>query len=650
MISLFDESHLTAIFENPEAPQGYEALAIDLEAKKQYQSAYKAVTLALNYGSQNPEVLCLAAKACQLEKQWSQAERYYRDCLKLYPFYADALYDLSFLYLKQRRYQEALTLHNQLQSHFPDKCNPGFYFELGIQVLEQGDYLLGLAAFLSGFKQHKSADLANNIAITYRKLNQLEAASEYYQKSLALDPQLSRTHFGLANVYYELGRFDQAIEHYKICIKLYPRRIEAYESCGYLYFELGKFDEAIEFMIESLVHNQGKFALYQLMADCFKSKGEFQVAQQILGGTLPKAIENILIEKNKTFWTFGRGQPLQIFHQHPPQVWTLPAPKTVDPALHPSFQLRRRYSPETFVAQVMGGRAYYGIDVSVATADNQVIPALSCTEAITHRDKLPSLKHLGDRAIVIPQRLSKNYYHWTFDTLPRLALIQHAGFEIQRSDRIVINRLDLPFQRESLAQLNITPEQCFTSENCHITAEELLIPTLLGDTNTIPTPWMVQFLRQSFLPSPSPSPRRRLYICRNGAHYRRVLNQAAVIELLKGHGFEIIAPETLSFREQIATFAAAEAIVAPHGAGNTNFIYCHPGIPIIELFAPDYVVDCYWLISAALGLDYHYCLGKPPEDYYRQQGLPQPQYFRNNCQDIWVDLEQLAATLLRLGL
>lgn len=650
MMNLFDESSLNAIFDNPEAPQGYEALALGLKAQEQHEAAYKAVSIAIHYGSQHPKILCMAAICCQFQQQISQAEQYYLHCLQVDPFHGDALYNLSFLYFKQQRYQDALTLHNTLQSHHPEMVNPGFYFDLGIKVTERGDYQLGLDAFLSGFKQSKTADLANNIAITYRKLNQLNAALEYYQKSLEFDPKLSRTHFGLANVYYELGQWEKAIEHYKICIQLYPRRVESYEACSHICWKSKQFDEAIELMVEALVHFQGKFALYQIIADCFKNKGNTGIAQEIIEGQLPKEIEETLAQKNKTLWKFGRGQPLQIYRQQSAQVWTIPTPKTVNSTLHPSFRLNRRYSPETFVAQVMRGRAYYCTDVSVATADNQVIPALSCTQAIAHPERLPKLKHLGDRAIFIPQRLSNNYYHWTFDTLPRLALIQQAGFVIQGSDRIVINSLKSPFQAESLAQLQITPEQCLTTENCHITAEELLIPTLLGDTNTIPSPWMIQFLRQSFLPSPCPSPRRRLYICRNSANYRRVLNQGAVIKLLKTHGFDIIAPETLSFREQIATFAAAEAIVAPHGAGNTNLVYCHPGIPVIELFAPDYVVDCYWLISAALGLDYHYCLGKPPGGYYRQQGLPQPQYFRNNCQDIWVDLEQLVATLSRLGL
>ncbi|NMG60838.1 DUF563 domain-containing protein [Geitlerinema sp. P-1104] len=649
-MSLFNESHLTAIFENPEAPEGYEALARDLEAQEQYQAAYKAVSLALHYGSQHPKILCMAAIVCQFQEQFSQAEEYYRHCLQRHPLYADALYNLSFIYLKRRQYKEALLLHNTLQIHYPKTASLNFYLRLGIEVVEMGNYKLGVEAFLSGFKQDKNTDIANNIAIAYRHLKQLDKALEYYQKSLVLDPNLSRTHFGLANVYYELGNFEKALEHYKISIKLYPRRVEAYESCSHIYWKLRLFDEAVESMIEALLHFQGKFSLYQIMADCFKQKGDSLLEKQILLGNLPTNIDKRLAEKNKTMWQFGSGKPLQIYHQHPPQVWTIFAPKTVNSHLHPSFRLYRRYSPETFVAQVVRGRAYYRTDISVATADNKVIPALSCTGAIAHPEKLPPLKHLGDRAIFIPQRLSSNYYHWTFDTLPRLALIEQAGFEIQPSDRIVINDLNLPFQRESLTQLNITPEQCFTSGNCHITAEELLIPTLLGDTNTIPTPWMVQFLREKFLPHPYPSPQRRLYICRNGANYRRVLNQAAVIELLKSHNFEIITPETLSFGEQIATFAAAEAIVAPHGAGNTNLTYCHPSIPVIELFAPDYVVDCYWLISAALGLDYHYCIGKPPRDYYRQQRLPQPQYFRNNCQDIWVDLEQLAATLLRLGL
>jgi len=50
-------------------------------------------------------------------------------------------------------------------------------------------------------------------------------------------------------------------------------------------------------------------------------------------------------------------------------------------------------------------------------------------------------------------------------------------------------------------------------------------------------------------------------------------------------------------------------ILAAHGAGLTNFLFCRPGTKVLELVNPNYAHQMYYYLATVLGLDYHYLIG-----------------------------------------
>lgn len=76
---------------------------------------------------------------------------------------------------------------------------------------------------------------------------------------------------------------------------------------------------------------------------------------------------------------------------------------------------------------------------------------------------------------------------------------------------------------------------------------------------------------------------RRLYVSRTAATARRMTNEAAVIDLVAGFGFEIVDPATLDLAGQVQTFADAACILGPHGAGLVNAAFAPPDADLIEL-------------------------------------------------------------------
>lgn len=210
-------------------------------------------------------------------------------------------------------------------------------------------------------------------------------------------------------------------------------------------------------------------------------------------------------------------------------------------------------------------------------------------------------RHLAGTAAVITATNQNCYYHWIFDILPRLKLALEHEADI---DHIYLQH-KLPFQKETLKILGIDPERIVSTEDeSWISADRMIIPCHQIMTGHRHPGWLTDWLRENFLPHEQVAKnRRRVYISRSIARNRRVKNEEEIFRLLEAHGFEFVHAEKCTFAEQIAMFADAEAIIAPHGAGLSNLVFSAPGTRVIELF-PSMTMDCYYRLCDDLNLDY----------------------------------------------
>jgi capsular polysaccharide biosynthesis protein len=89
--------------------------------------------------------------------------------------------------------------------------------------------------------------------------------------------------------------------------------------------------------------------------------------------------------------------------------------------------------------------------------------------------------------------------------------------------------------------------------------------------------WVSRFLRDSFLPLIKPEHlvqrAPRLYVSRAGAMWRSVINEQEVMARLSPLGFVKTTLEGLSVLQQVALFAQAECVIAPHGAALANLVF-----------------------------------------------------------------------------
>jgi hypothetical protein len=348
----------------------------------------------------------------------------------------------------------------------------------------------------------------------------------------------------------------------------------------------------------------------------------------------------------------GRETGAKIVAVDAPCTVLNPLPKTIYDGVRRQFETDQTCRhPETFVVTIPKGRVWG--DGYIITPDDQLLDDVTVDFRASGNGrssvfvywKLRELAEYDGTVAVLSTDASDLYYHWLFQLLPRLELMKRAGIDLGSIDYFLVNGLKRSFQRETMEILGIDPKRIIESSRVpYLRARELVVPSvpLTGDCFR---PWMLQFLRDAFIPKNDeggmkPSG-RRLYISRGQAGYRRVLNEAEVIEFLRRRGFEEIRFENLSIPEQAAAMASCEVVVGPHGGGLSNLVFCSPGAKVIEVFPPELVHGFFWKLSNQIGLDYYYMLGKGhpatrTADYEQSW---------DHSVDIEIELDVLAKTL-----
>ena len=100
------------------------------------------------------------------------------------------------------------------------------------------------------------------------------------------------------------------------------------------------------------------------------------------------------------------------------------------------------------------------------------------------------------------------------------------------------------------------------------------------------------------------APHRLLFVSRGDAPLRRLKNEAELITDLLDLGFEYFVPKSNDHRSQIEAFRSARIVVAVHGAGLANLLFCQPGTLVVELFPAKQVNSIYRWLALQLGLRY----------------------------------------------
>ena len=77
--------------------------------------------------------------------------------------------------------------------------------------------------------------------------------------------------------------------------------------------------------------------------------------------------------------------------------------------------------------------------------------------------------------------------------------------------------------------------------------------------------------------------KEKIYLTRQNANYRNLINEEDIVNILKKEGFRVVDLNNLDIFEQIELFSSAKFVVSPTGSSLTNVVFCSPGTKVVEI-------------------------------------------------------------------
>lgn len=262
----------------------------------------------------------------------------------------------------------------------------------------------------------------------------------------------------------------------------------------------------------------------------------------------------------------------------------------------------------------------------------------------------------------IVDQYSANYFHWFCDALPRLL----AMMNVIENPHLLIpeSYKNLDYVMKSLEAFSVN-KVTFIPENVLCRARKIFFPTYIAESGHYNDSLMREIrsrLRKYFSNRSSVHLGDKLYISREKANRRKVLNETELVSFLNKYGFQKVVLEDFSFEEQVSIVLNVKCLIGNHGAGLTNMLFMESGSKILELRRQgDCFNNCYFSLASALGIRYYYqacttdsvgadgrdLILSPNKDY----SLRELQVFSNFTHDnnLIVDIEKLEFNLLSMG-
>lgn len=252
---------------------------------------------------------------------------------------------------------------------------------------------------------------------------------------------------------------------------------------------------------------------------------------------------------------------------------------------------------------------------SYVTRDNILLNDLSLEfgepqdlEGFNHsvfHNKLPKETYIDKTVAVLDSAGAQNYFHWFINILPKIEFFEKSGIDI---DHYLVD-VSKPFQKASLEMINFPMDKIIPLSSVdNIKAKNIIasnLPSSPGITNSS----SIEFLRNKFEKKQNDR-NLKIFISRKKAlQGRTITNEDEVFELIEKYGFESYVLEDMSFYDQVEIFSKAKIVLAPHGAGLTNMIFCPDDTKIIECCNPKYRATCYYILAGMCNFDYYYILG-----------------------------------------
>lgn len=644
-----------AINLDPNSNLIYQGLADALVQQKKWEEAIanykKAIELNPNFAWTYHQL----GNALSEQERWEEATVAYDQGIALNPKFFGSYYKLGEICSKTGKLTEAVDWYRQAIEINPD----GFWlhFTLGNALFETQQFDAALVAYqqaielepnidwlypqvgkiLTAKKQwdqaihayYKAVELNPNnlwlleqLAETLIEQQEIETAISVYQNSLKLEPKADILHYNLANLYNSKGQLDNAATSYQTAINLNSKVAEYYAGLGEVWLKKQELDLAMSYLMDSLKMKPDLIRAYENIAKILHHQGKTEDALKCYNyKDLPLSLLEQYCSVNPDLLiTSDFSSNVTYIPVYPGSQISLNPSRTLS-QFHPGFIFSQAETRNAFVVILENGKVWGDSATSaVMTAKNELLTDIStgCAELVLSSNKLPPAYKIDGTVAFLSVQWGEAFYHWMYDVLPGIHLIQKSGIDLESIDYFVFNSYRFPYQKQTLQKLGIPESKIIESRyQPYIQAQKVIVPAPnFFHNSTATSPWICKFLKQQFVSQDFQeiSTNRRIYISREEANYRHLVNQDELLKHLEPLNFESVVLESLTISEQAELMASASVVLAPHGAGLSNLVFCQHGTKVIELFAPTHIPPCYRIISNICELEHYYLIGELVEN------------------------------------
>lgn len=607
----------------PNQAIAYHKLGKVLLEQHQFEEAITAFQKAIELNSNFCWSYHFLGEALQGLGKLNEAVTAYQKATELNPDFCWTYNSLGEIFMQQSRWEEAVAAFDRATELKQDSC--WLYNNLGTALVKLSQWPEAEIAF----RQAIALDLNfcwfyHSLGEVLEKQDRWPEATEIYRQAVTLNPAESWLYKKLADSLRLQGLLDEAIKTYQKGIELDPDSHLWDEGLGTVMLQKQQWEAAITYLIKALLRKPDLIDIYPQLGYALEQQGELDREELhcCQYQMLPLSVIRKYTAFNDESAISSELHPqIHRVEVYPATQISLSPTKTIDG--QPLFSESSYDFSQAFVAEWPGGRAWADVLTSASiTSDHKLVSDLStgCAELVIASDKIAasSVEELDETVAFLSVRWAGTaYYHWMFDVLPRIHLLRQSGL-YETIDKFVINGVERPYEFETLKILGIPQDKLIESRNrLHFKAKKLVVPSICYQGTSQITQWGCDFLKKEFLTAQTlqtTETSRRIYISRQQAAYRKVLNEEAVVNFLEQLGFECVKLEAMSVVEQAACLANAEIVVAPHGAGLTNLVFCRPGTKVIEIFPPTYLPCCYWILSNICSLEHYSLRGESVEE------------------------------------
>jgi capsular polysaccharide biosynthesis protein len=243
-----------------------------------------------------------------------------------------------------------------------------------------------------------------------------------------------------------------------------------------------------------------------------------------------------------------------------------------------------------------------------------------------------------DRTYVTIHHPWFNYYHWISESVFRLWLVR------KQLDNLTLLLPDY-YQNADFIMGSLKPfgikNIYFIPAGKSLLVKNLYLPQIkpVCDSYNSRHVKQVSYFYRNFAAKQSyrPSMGSRIYVSRQLAGRRKVVNEDQITEILRRNKFEIFYPEKVPFLEQVAIFSQVKFLVGEHGSALTNMLFMLKGASLLELHKDktnelDHPSPLFWYLAEALDINYYHqlCETVGKEDYFEGDYRIDPHLFECN--------------------